>query len=205
MSSRDDILSRVRAHKPAVQRDLPDVPFFDPPAGTDLRATFTQAFVQMGGTLPDCGAHDPIDVARQFVSTARVVCSRVPEIPGNRILTADTPPASLADIDVGVVRASFGVAETGSLCLTETDLLVNTLGYLPQHLVVLLDPMQIVSNLHRAYQRPEWRSGHYAVLQSGPSATADIEGVLVHGAQGVRSLRLFLVSHPDDTSTTAAA
>ena len=28
----------------------------------------------------------------------------------------------------------------------------------------------------------------YAVLHTGPSATADIEGVLIHGAQGVRSL-----------------
>ncbi|MBY4640064.1 LUD domain-containing protein [Gluconacetobacter entanii] len=205
MSSRDDILARVRAHRPAPARALPEIPFFDPPVGTDLLATFTQSFLQMGGTLPECGTADPIAVARQSVSTARVVCSRVPEIPGNRPLTADTPPASLADVDVGVVRASFGVAETGSLCLTETDLLVNTLGYLPQHLVVLLDPAQIVSNLHRAYQRSEWRSGHYAVLQSGPSATADIEGVLVHGAQGVRSLRLFFVPRRTDTSGTAAA
>ncbi len=193
MSSREDILARVRAHKPTVDRPLPQVPFFDPPQGTDLLATFRTSFVQMGGTLPDCGPDDALDIAREIVSAAPVSCSRVPEITGNRVLTPDTPPASLADIDIGVVRASFGVAETGSVCLTEEDLLVNTLGYLPQHLIVLLDPARIVSNLHRAYQRPEWRSMHYAVLQSGPSATADIEGVLVHGAQGVRSLRLFFI------------
>jgi L-lactate dehydrogenase complex protein LldG len=29
---------------------------------------------------------------------------------------------------------------------------------------------------------------HYAAFHTGPSATADIEGVLIHGAQGVRSL-----------------
>ena len=29
-----------------------------------------------------------------------------------------------------------------------------------------------------------------AVLMTGPSATADIEGVLVRGAQGIRSLKL---------------
>ncbi|MCE2563167.1 LUD domain-containing protein [Komagataeibacter sp. FNDCF1] len=197
MSSREDILARVRAHKPALARPLPQVPFFDPPPGTDLPATFRESFVRMGGTLPDCGQDDPLDVVRRIMSTAPVTCSRVPEIRGNRSLSDDTPPASLADIDIGVVRASFGVAETGSVCLTEEDLLVNTLGYLPQHLIVLLDPARIVSNLHRAYQRPEWRSMHYAVLQSGPSATADIEGVLVHGAQGVRSLRLFFVPGHD--------
>ncbi|ATU73219.1 hypothetical protein SXCC_02059 [Gluconacetobacter sp. SXCC-1] len=193
MSSREDILARVRAHKPALARPLPQVPYFDPPPGTDLTAVFRASFVQMGGTLPDCGAADPLDVVRGIVAAVPVSCSQVPEVQGNRALGADTPPASLADVDIGVVRASFGVAETGSVCLTEVDLLVNTLGYLPQHLIVLLDPARIVSNLHRAYQRPEWRTMHYAVLQSGPSATADIEGVLVHGAQGVRSLRLFFV------------
>jgi len=29
---------------------------------------------------------------------------------------------------------------------------------------------------------------HYASFHTGPSATADIESVLIHGAQGVRSL-----------------
>jgi hypothetical protein len=36
--------------------------------------------------------------------------------------------------------------------------------------------------------RPEFRDRHYASFRTGPSATADIEGVLIHGAQGVRSL-----------------
>ena len=46
----------------------------------------------------------------------------------------------------------------------------------------------IVINLHHAYRRPEFRDRHYASFHTGPSATADIEGVLIHGAQGVRSL-----------------
>jgi L-lactate dehydrogenase complex protein LldG len=71
---------------------------------------------------------------------------------------------------------------------------VNTLGYLPQRLIVLLDPSDIVINIHHAYRRPEWRQAHYAVFHTGPSATADIEGVLIHGAQGVRSLSV--LPHP---------
>ena len=43
-------------------------------------------------------------------------------------------------------------------------------------------------NMHRTYMRPEFRELPYVVLHSGPSATADIEGVLILGAQGVRSL-----------------
>ena len=41
---------------------------------------------------------------------------------------------------------------------------------------------------------PEFRDGHYAVFHTGPSATADIEGVLIHGAQGVRSLSVLPVA-----------
>jgi L-lactate utilization protein LutC len=33
-----------------------------------------------------------------------------------------------------------------------------------------------------------FRERRYAVFHTGPSATADIEGVLIQGAQGVRSL-----------------
>jgi hypothetical protein len=35
-------------------------------------------------------------------------------------------------------------------------------------------------------------TARYAVLVTGPSATAGIEGVLIHGAQGVRSLTVAL-------------
>jgi L-lactate dehydrogenase complex protein LldG len=112
--------------------------------------------------------------------------STVPEFEGNRKLPDD--PKQLEDVDVGVVRARFGVAETGSVWLSEREFGVNALGFLPQHLVVLLDPKEIVPNLHHAYRHPGFREARYAVLMTGPSATADIEGILVRGAQGIRSL-----------------
>ena len=56
-----------------------------------------------------------------------------------------------------------------------------------------LDPADIVVYIHSAYARPEFRERRYAVFHSGPSATADIEGVLILGAQGVRSLSVLLV------------
>ena len=38
-----------------------------------------------------------------------------------------------------------------------------------------------------------WREGGEAAFHTGPSATADIESVLVHGAQGVRLLSVLLL------------
>jgi L-lactate dehydrogenase complex protein LldG len=117
----------------------------------------------------------------------------VPEVKGNRALSGIVEPADLADVDVGVVRAAFAVAETGSIWLSETELQVNSLAFLAQHLLAFLDPGDIVGNLHHAYGNPRFKTARYAVLVTGPSATADIEGVLIHGAQGVRSLTVVLL------------
>ena len=107
---------------------------------------------------------------------------------------------SLDDVNVGIVRPAFAVAETGSIWLSEAQYHVNALGYLSQHLVALLDPADIVGNLHHAYHRPEFFGANYAVLMSGPSATADIEGVLIRGAQGIRSLTVIPVPRTDASS-----
>jgi len=69
-----------------------------------------------------------------------VICSTTPEVRGTRELTAVRSPGELEDVDLGVVRGAFGVAETGSVYLSETELGINALGFLPQHLLVLLIP-----------------------------------------------------------------
>ncbi len=196
MSARDDILAAVRAHAPKLDRPEPLVPLFDDNSPDDLLTAFGTMLEKMGGEFLRPGASDALAPVRAKLAGAKLVCSRVPEVEGNRTIGPNTKPADLADVDYGVVRAAFAVAETGSVCLTDECLGVNTIGYLPQHLIVLLDPADIVPNIHHAYRRPEWRQTHYAVFQTGPSATADIEGVLIHGAQGVRSLSVLMMPRP---------
>ncbi len=193
MSSREEILNRIRQHQTNISTSLPKVPnFFD--KSVDIIDAFKKSLLIMGGTLLLVGDADPLQALKEKIKNANVICSMVPEIKGNRELNEQNLPKELDDIDYAIVRASFGVAETGSICLTEKNLMINTLGYLPQHLIVLLDPAKIVYNLHDAYAQPEWYSVNYASLHSGPSATADIEGVLIRGAQGVRSLSVLLIS-----------
>lgn len=192
MSSRDLVLNKIRQSCKKECSALPTVPFFHQDS-KDLIEEFKKSLLLMGGQMLERGKDDPYEFVKLKLAESKITCSVVPEIKGNRELNAETVPNSLHDVDYGVLRASFGVAETGSICLSERDLLVNTLGYLPQHLIVLLDPKQIVENLHDAYARPEWKQVHYAALHSGPSATADIEGVLIRGAQGVRSLSILLI------------
>ena len=195
MSARDDVLERVRGNLPKGVHDLPAVPLFhDDEVSEDRVERFKHWLELMGGKFADVGpADDLLKPVRDLCWQAKVVCSMVHEFQGNREITTSTDPHTLRDVDVAIVRAAFGVAETGSVLLVDSDLGVNALVYLAQHLVVLLDPTDIVLNMHDAYHRPEFHLAHYASFHTGPSATADIEGVLIHGAQGVRSLTVILL------------
>jgi len=193
MSSRDDILARVRKNHPA-PLPLPAIPTFDTDIGSPLER-FKAALLRMGGKVADPPADGDLDklIGRLFPD-AKVICSATPEVAGTRPLSDARKPAELDDVDVGVVRAGYGVAETGSVWLTEAEFRVNTLGFLAQHLVVLLDPSRIVANLHHAYRERAQFDARYGVFMTGPSATADIEGVLIHGAQGIRTLTVVPVA-----------
>ena len=193
MSSRDIILASIRANLPKLERPLPAVPKFEENAPADLVEAFGKNLTRMGGRLVTDSTNDMRATIRSLLEHSRLFCSAAPEIGGELDLAAVADPRALADVDHAVVRACCGVADTGSVLLTDRDLKVNALAYLAQHLIVLLDPADIVVNIHSAYGRPEFRERRYAVFHSGPSATADIEGVLILGAQGVRSLSVLLL------------
>ena len=200
MSSREDILASIRANLPRVDRPLPAVPLFDDSPPASLLAAFKDSLHSMGGLFLDPPASgDMLAPVREKIAGAKVVCSTVPEIAGNRDIAGVGATQDLADVDFAIVRAAFAVAETGSVLLSDVDLHVNAVAYLAQHLIVLLDPADIVVNLHHAYRRPEFRGRHYASFHAGPSATADIEGVLIHGAQGVRSLSVLPLARAADS------
>jgi L-lactate dehydrogenase complex protein LldG len=191
MSSREDILARVRKNQPAPVA-LPEIPAFGAPVPS-LVETFKDNLVRMGGIFADAGVADLDAFIRGRFLDAKVFCSAAPEVAGNRAIDQARSPADLADVDVGIVRGGFAVAETGSVWFNEALFKINALGFLSQHLVVLLDTKDIVLNLHAAYRHPGFFVSKYAVLMTGPSATADIEGVLIRGAQGVRSFTVIPV------------
>jgi len=194
MNAREDILARVRRNRPAGDHALPLIPHFIVPGGEQSRIeTFSRALQAMGGRF--CRSSDissPLAWIREHIPDAKIICSAVPEVPSDRAWSAVHKPQDLADVDVAVVRAVLGVQESGSVLFTEVELKVNTLAYLAQHLVVLLHQSAIVSGLQDAYTHPVFRTARYAVFHTGPSATGDIEGVLIHGAQGVRSLTVIV-------------
>jgi len=193
-SSREEILSAIRSSLPKQRVEHPGIPGFQW-LGGPLKPAFEQHLQQAGGAAHDVGAAAEAEAKLMALHPgAKVVCSAVPEIAGTRRAETVRDAHELADVDVGVVRAQFGVAESGAVWLTQEDLIVDSLAFLSQHLVVLLDPEQIVPDMHEAYRRVRLDLTAYGCFMMGPSATADIEATLVHGAQGVRSLNVFFLA-----------
>jgi L-lactate dehydrogenase complex protein LldG len=192
-NSRENILAAVRDNLPRQKVEQPPIPAFRRPSAS-LKAEFEEHLREAGGIAHDLGSVAEAEAKLKALHPeAKVVCSAVPEIAGSRRVETVQDPHELADVDVGIVRATFGVAESGAIWLTQEDLVVDGLGFLSQHLVVLLDKDQIVADMQEAYRRVRLDLTAYGCFMMGPSATADIEATLVHGAQGVRSLNVFFL------------
>jgi L-lactate dehydrogenase complex protein LldG len=196
MGIREDILDRVRRNQPPAIPH-PDVPDFTRLAKSDLVRTFAKSLGVMAGVLINKPPDDLGTFLRKQFPEAKNICSVVPEFTGTSKPEDYTDWADAAKIDVSIVRSPMGVAETGSVLLSQDDLRVNTIGFLAHDIVVLLDPDKIVENIHVAYQHPAFREKAYSVLMSGPSGSADIGGKEVHPAQGVMTLTVILwPEHP---------
>ena len=196
MNAREDILAALRIARPSGEHPLPELPCF-PGIESDLVAAFQASLSVMGGQWAKLPEGETLSVfIRARVGDGPLIRSATDELPDLPRVDAVNHPRDLENVDVAVVRARFGVAETGSVFLSDRELRVNTIAYLAQHLIVLLDPEAIVPGIADAYLRPDFAQARYVSLMTGPSATADIEGVMIRGAQGVRSLTVVFASSP---------
>ena len=152
MSARDAILAAVRSNVPRPPVPLPDIPRVA--GGRAVLETFRAQLELMGGrSFEVADAVAAQAKLAELFPAAKVVCSAVPEIPGTRRIENVRDPHELADVDLGVIRSPLGIAEAGAIWVTQTELIVNALGVLSQHLIVLLDPAAIVGTMHDAYER----------------------------------------------------
>ena len=193
--ARTAILDAVQKNQPD-PRPMPLIPHFGLNETGDLIDPFCKGVVRMAGKVISDAGSDLDAFVRNSFPDAKVICSAVPECNGT-MRPADLGLWSEAgNIDVAIVRSPMGVAETGSVLLSDRDLHVNTIAFLSRDLVVLLDPTQIVRNIHDAYRHPDFASQLYSVLMTGPSGSGDIGAITVHPAQGVRSLTVILTALP---------
>jgi L-lactate dehydrogenase complex protein LldG len=106
-------------------------------------------------------------------------------------------PSAGADLTC-VSHADAGVAETGTLVLTSGADNPTTLNFLPDHHLVVVDAADVVADLETVFASLRARFGAGALprtvnLVTGPSRSADIEQTLLLGAHGPRSLHVLVV------------
>jgi hypothetical protein len=85
------------------------------------------------------------------------------------------------DAEVGVTTADLAIAETGSLILATGPHRTRLISLCPVLHLVLVPRDRIVASMAEAFARLSDRT---TVMITGPSRTADIEGVLVRGVHG---------------------
>jgi L-lactate dehydrogenase complex protein LldG len=174
MSSRDTILDALK--------DVEGPPLSEPlhvPTEGDTEARFAREIAALGAEI--------------------VSADRLAELKGASVFADDdvpaeyyaglTPTASVWEAEIGMTLADLGVAETGSLVLSAGPKRHRLASLAPPHHIALLPRANLVQTLDEAMMRLGPRTG---VFITGPSRTADIEGVLVRGIHGPGKLWVLL-------------
>ncbi len=100
---------------------------------------------------------------------------------------------------VSVTPAFAGIAETGTLMLHSGSQTATTLHFVPDNHIVVMRASQITGSMEDAFAKLRESIGgvknwpRSVNLVTGPSRTADIEGVPVLGAHGPRQLHIVLI------------
>lgn len=90
--------------------------------------------------------------------------------------------ARVDDYAFGITRATGAVAETGTVILTDGDTSSRLAALTPWIHVAVVDPAMIFTDLpHAVGAMPDDAN---VIWVTGPSKTADVEGILIEGVHG---------------------
>lgn len=200
MNTRERILQAVAKNKPeptalpsfADLAQRASAGFADDPV-----ARFTEILTGIGGQVVLVGTlADVAEYIRQRFTpgTHRVITTRPDLSEVAEVSWHGGPVHGLADVELAVINAHFGVAENGAVWLTEPLLLHRATPFIVQHLGVVLRATDLVPTMHDAYTRIGSAQYDFGVFVAGPSKTADIEQSLVLGAHGPKTMTVFLLT-----------
>ena len=192
MSSREKILTAVKNNQPA-QLQLPatqlDAIKFSQPL-----EQFCTVLQNIGGTVERITSLEDISAyIKMHFQEGHNLVTTIEGVAGLELLDKRTDPHELEVVEFALLPAVFGVAENGAVWLSEKEMGTRVLPFITQHLAVVLDARQLVSNMHEAYDRIGQQQYGFGAFIAGPSKTADIEQSLVIGAHGARTMTVFVV------------
>lgn len=196
MSSREKILSAIRANQPELTA-LPDVEPLKAYANQEnLLTQYTTVATNIGAKVYEVKSLAEVKtVIQNNFGTGKRIVSTITELSD----LADTKeylsdlPVQLADVELAILRSDLAVAENGAIWITEDQMGQRLLPFITQHLAVIVKAKNIVATMHDAYSAIGITKQGFGAFVAGPSKTADIEQSLVIGAHGPRSMSLFLL------------
>ncbi len=192
MNSKEQILRRIAAaHSPEISYPAFD---FTPQHFADPAATFAERLEAAGGRAVWADGQPLDEWIRRLYPEARRIASTLSEVTLTTINPDETEdPRTLCDVDLGIVRGSFAVAENGAVWIPQT-IRHKALYFGATALMIVIPRDAVVDTMHEAMARPEVCEDDfgYGCFMSGPSKTADIEQALVFGAHGPMSVTVVL-------------
>lgn len=194
MSSRSEILSKIKINKPALL-DLPQIDQSLFLEKKDVLSQFKKMVEAVGGNV--LLAESNKDLTSQIHSLfpdSKNNFSMLKETESINTLALDNIKNlhELEDLDILILEGGFGVAENGAIWISDQNIPIRVLPFICKHLILIIDSSNIFPSMHQAYDHLESENFNFGIFISGPSKTADIEQSLVIGAQGALSLTVFL-------------
>lgn len=193
-NSREQIFNRIKEIKPAFI-PLPQIPSFNEEKKT-LVAFYSESLEAVGGKIIKSRKKKDLNALVTEHYPEVINCwSEVDAIHSFNIdKTTVTDAHDLKDLELVVIKGTFGVAENGAIWISAAHLPFRALPFITKHLMIVIEKSSLVLNMHEAYKLidPNEKSG-FGVFISGPSKTADIEQSLVIGAHGSKSLTVVLI------------
>lgn len=190
MSSRDNILSRLRAVSIA-DTEKPQLEALRSICFEDKVSHFAEVVKSVGGEAVEMGKS-----LEQTLTECSVDCSTL--VSSLEELPQAINPNTVADVhELGgeyttVVRGKIGIAENGAVWVPIEDRYKAHI-FACKHLVILLDKSSVVDTMHDAVMQISLEDLAYGAFISGPSKTADIEQALVMGAHGAMKATIILI------------
>lgn len=194
MSSKADILNKIKQNQPAFITNLPDLNLLSS-ENPDVLSTYKTVLKNIGGDPVEVSNYaDIIECIKTNYNLEKRLITTIPELAEIAALDwTNDDPHSLQDVELNVIKAHFGVAENSALWVTDDVLGQRVSPFIAQYLAIIVHKKDILTTMHQAYERIDNQEYGFGTFIAGPSKTADIEQSLVLGAHGARGLIVFLL------------
>lgn len=194
MSSKEQILQKIKNSQPNIVADLPDLNIL----GSDqfeVLDTYKTVLKNIGGDFIEVANYNEIiDFLKHNYALERRIITTVPELSEVAVLDwKNEDPHLLQNVELTIIKAHFGVAENSALWVTDDILGQRVAPFIAQYLAIIVNKKDIIPTMHQAYERIGNQEYGFGTFIAGPSKTADIEQSLVLGAHGARGLIVFLL------------